>query len=295
MRKCDACGYLIFGDHDACNHCGAALVPATVGAAAPAATAASAATAPAASPPTRPGPASGLPAPQPLWTPRAPIAPPPGPVAPAGPVGPPVFDQWRPPVISTPPAKPKRSKGLPALALVVLVAFGAIGYMVKSRGSAVPAGTSAFVAGHGVDYSPADGSYTTSFPEQPVVQSSPVTVGDYSMTISMASVSKNDYEMATASMQLPARVPADRVDELLDDSLKGGIDEANGTLVSKQYITRGGLPAIDAKLKAPDGYSAHVLVLLGGDKLYVLLVHAKTGTDRLYRALDASFVPNVRV
>jgi hypothetical protein len=80
---------------------------------------------------------------------------------------------------------------------------------------------------------------------------------------------------------------------VLDGALNGGLTSANGKLVSKQRIDRGGLPANDATFKAPDGYSARVLVMLAGSRLYVLFVHAKSGTDKLFRALDASFVPAV--
>ena len=41
-----------------------------------------------------------------------------------------------------------------------------------------------------------------------------------------------------------------------------------------------------AKFKAPDGYTAHVLVMLSGSRLYMLFVHAKNGTDKLFKALD---------
>ncbi len=32
--------------------------------------------------------------------------------------------------------------------------------------------------------------------------------------------------------------------------------------------------------------------MLAGSRLYVLFVHAKTGTDKLFHTLDASFVPS---
>ena len=38
------------------------------------------------------------------------------------------------------------------------------------------------------------------------------------------------------------------------------------------------------------GYDARLLVVLSGSTLVVLLVHAKSGTDRLYQALEASLI-----
>ena len=46
---------------------------------------------------------------------------------------------------------------------------------------------------------------------------------------------------------------------------------------------------MEATFKAPDGYGARMLVLSFDAKMYVLFVHAKTGVDRLYNALDKSF------
>jgi hypothetical protein len=201
---------------------------------------------------------------------------------------------WRPPSppVVTAPARSAPTARLAIVALLLLVLGGA-GYRFATKGDALPKGTSDYVAGHGVDYTAPDGSYSARFPVEPEVTQEPVTIGSVTATVNAAIATTGDYEIGVASIQLPVTVPPDRVDEVLDGALNGGLTSANGKLVSKQRIERGGLPANDAKFKAPDGYSARVLVMLAGSRLYVLFVHAKGGTDKLFRALDASFVPRV--
>src|SRR5262245_59953926 len=236
MRKCDSCGYLVLGDGDNCNHCGAALSTALAGATLAAAPASPAASRPA--PPTAP--------PQPaVWGERP--AQPQGPrFAPAPPAAPPEPPRefWSPP----PPAIPTPRRTPPglgrALLVAVLVVAGVVGYKVYSGRPSVPAGTGDFVAGHGVEFTAADGSFQAKFPNAPKVNDHPITVQQYRANILLASDSTDDYEMGAASMSMPINVPAYRADELLDDALKGGIDESDGKLVSKTHFTRGGYRAL---------------------------------------------------
>jgi hypothetical protein len=166
-----------------------------------------------------------------------------------------------------------------------------IGYALKARSLAVPKGTQEFVEGRGIAYIAADGSYSAQFPVEPTVQDAPMQVESVTVNVSSASVSTNDYEMAAASMSIPGvAVPTDRIDTVLEQSLQGGVQRADAEVISKKRITRGGLPALDAKLKAPDGYGARALVMLSGSRLYLLFVHSKTGSDRLFKAFDESFV-----
>jgi hypothetical protein len=60
--------------------------------------------------------------------------------------------------------------------------------------------------------------------------------------------------------------------------------------VHKDVTMRGAQPAIEGRFNAPDGYRAHLLVVASGSTLIMLIVHAKMGTDRLYKALEASLV-----
>lgn len=54
------------------------------------------------------------------------------------------------------------------------------------------------------------------------------------------------------------------------------------------HVMRGGLPAVDAHIKGPDGYGARVEVIIWDNKLYLFGVHAKSGLDRLFAAMDSS-------
>jgi hypothetical protein len=53
---------------------------------------------------------------------------------------------------------------------------------------------------------------------------------------------------------------------------------------------RGTLPAIEGEFNAPDGYSARVLVVARGATMIMVLVHARSGTDRLYKALESQLL-----
>jgi len=147
----------------------------------------------------------------------------------------------------------KRKTGRIVLAGIVLVLGAFVAYGAYARNQP-PAGTGDFVAGHGVEYTAADGSYTTQFPKAPVVDTKPVPINGVQLTSNSATVESGAYEMLTISMALPAPIPADRIDQALDDGVNSGVAGANGKLKSKQRLTRGGFPAVDATLEMPDSY-----------------------------------------
>jgi hypothetical protein len=198
-------------------------------------------------------------------------------------------------VTVAPPAKSSNARVALVFALVAFLALGGIGLYLRGKAAtAVPAGTSDFVAGRGVSYAPADNAFTVRLPADPEVTTQPVTVGSVSMMLQTALVETDDYELGAASMTLPVAVPDSRVDDTLESSLDNGVSSVDGDLVSKKRITRGGLPALDAIFKAKDGYSAHIMVILDTRYVYMLIVHSKSGTERLFNALNTSFVPTIR-
>ncbi len=287
MRKCPECGYLLLGDGETCKHCGAAI---PVGAAAavnvappPPAPAPGASTEPDVPRLWRPSPTATRP-PTPVWA-----APPP----PPSPDGPPPTAFWRPVEIAAPapPKTPSIAKRVLVIAVGVLAAVCGAAAVRAVFGNGLPPGTSSFVDGHGIDYMAPDHSYMARFPVVPVERQQPITVGQFSANLNSALVEKDDYEIGTASMQLPIAVPADKVNDALDGAMNNGIVKTDGKLVSKNHVTRGGFATVDATFKARDGYTARGLVMVHGSVLYMEFVHAKTGTDRLFKALDASFVP----
>jgi hypothetical protein len=197
---------------------------------------------------------------------------------------------WQPqpvPYVTT-PARSTPKRGMLAMALVVVLLLGGVGYAVIAARNALPPGTSAFVAGHGVDYNAPDNSFSVQFPVAPKAESQPMNFQGALLQINEATVEADDYEMAAASVVLPVAIPADRVDALLDDSLHGGFAGANGSVAHSKHTTRGGLPAVDATIKSPDGYGARVMVIVWDNKLYLFGVHAKSGVDRLFAAMDKS-------
>jgi hypothetical protein len=197
-------------------------------------------------------------------------------------------------ITTAPPPAQKRHRGKIALVIVVAVLGAFVAYGAYARNQPPP-GTADFVAGHGVDFTAADGSYTAQFPKDPLVEANPVTIQGAQLTVTAASVQTDDYEIMTASVALPASIPSDKVDQALEEGMQASVSGAKGDLKSKHRITRGGLPAIDATFEASDGYRARELILLTGNHIDLVFVHAKTGVDKLFHALDTSFVPNVGV
>jgi hypothetical protein len=76
--------------------------------------------------------------------------------------------QWAPaPIIQTQGRSGASPRAAIAVIMVVLLACGGIGYTWLAHRDALPSGTSAFVAGKGVVYSPEDHAYTAQFPTRP--------------------------------------------------------------------------------------------------------------------------------
>jgi hypothetical protein len=287
MRKCGECGYLILGELDRCNHCGAALA-APAGAAS--VTPPAAATTPVST--SAAPPRFAAPPPSPAWSnaPAAPATPATPPTTMPGMYAP---TQWAPapnPVIQTQSRSGASPRAAIAVMMVVLLACGGIGYTFLAHRNALPSGTSSFVAGKGVVYSPADHAYTAQFPAQPKVDSQSNTVGGVNLTMHMALDANDDYEIGVGEMPLPGGISRAQSDELLSGALTGGATAAHLTLANQQKIAVDGSPAIDAHAKDDAGYPVRILVIATQRHLYFLVVHAKQGTDRLFDALRASFI-----
>jgi hypothetical protein len=176
-------------------------------------------------------------------------------------------------------------------AVVLALGMGIYGAVVHPGSNSLPSGTSAFAKGNGVVFVSPDHSYMVQFPETPTVSHDPEQIEQFTTTINSASVETDDYEMVTASIALPAQPTSSQSADLLRDALSAGISRAGGTDPQMSPLTRGGLPALEATFKAPDGYQARGLVMLDHSWLFVFLVHAKTGTNKLFDALEKSFQP----
>jgi hypothetical protein len=199
--------------------------------------------------------------------------------------------QWAPaPIIQTQGRSGASPRAAIAVIMVVLLACGGIGYTWLAHRDALPSGTSAFVAGKGVVYSPEDHAYTAQFPTRPTVDSQSNTVAGVNLTMYMALADSDDYEIGVGDMALPAVITRAHTDELLDGALKGGASAAHLTIASQEKIAIDGAPAIDAHAKDDSGYPVRLLVIATQRHLYFLVVHAKQGTDRLFDALRSSFI-----
>jgi hypothetical protein len=174
--------------------------------------------------------------------------------------------------------------------MVVLIACAGIGYTWLTHHDALPPGTSDFVAGKGVVYSPADHAYTAQFPAHPKVASQSSTVGGVNLTVHMALHASDSYEIGVGEMPLPRVITRVQSDALLTGALTGGSLAAHLEIAHRRNIDVDGAPAIDVRAKDDAGYSVRILVVATRRHLYFLVVHAKHGTDRLYDALRASFI-----
>ena len=272
MRKCPQCGYLVFGDGETCKHCGAAL---PLAAAAP----------PVPAPALAAAPASALmavpPVPPPMPRAVAPGTAPPPPPTPQ--------DSWTPPApVAAPAPARKAPRALLAMIVVVSMAAGWIAY--DHRRNAIPPGTSAFVAGHGVAYSPPDHTFDVQLPATPTVEQRVIPISTSTARITLAQAQTDDYEIVAASMVLPGPVPADQVTAVLRQVLNGSADANGDKFTTQNDVVQQGVPGIEVRAQVHDGYAARFIVLISGAHIYMLGVHAKQGTDRLYKALLASLI-----
>ena len=301
MRKCPACGYLLFGDAEACKHCGAAL-GALVGAGL-ASGGAPAAAAPAA-PPSSPfaAPPTAPPVPQP-FPPIPPVLPPapraaapvaqepyPG-SAPVAPIG---REYWTPPTVSGPRVAPRESSGgrraLLALICIASMAFGWVGYNRVFLSDPLPSGTSAFAQGHGFSYSSPDHTFDAQFPSAPTVYHRVIPVATSEATINLAQVQTDDYEIVAGSLVLPIPVPAAQVGAELHSIMNEAVVAQDAKVVKEHLITRFGVPGIEISASFKDTYPARFMMLVSNTHVYFLGVHSKHATQRLYNALVSSLI-----
>jgi hypothetical protein len=300
MRKCRSCGSLLLGDVEACARCGAPL-PVAVGASPAIAASASGSPSAPPAPPAAPLPPATGPAPA-QSAPAVPSygrlsIPAPVPVAPVGtsPSGggstgaPPLREAWQPVAIAVPVAAPRKKPwARVALALAVIIVVGA--GILHLRSDPLPAGTSAFVAGNGVTYTSPDGVFQVQLPQNPQVEHETISVNGLSAPFYLGLVTSDSYEMGAASVVYPGSFDPARVNDALDAMATQGVKGANGTSVVKTPTMHGAEPAIDVKFKAGDGYSGRMLVVANGGSVVMLIVHAKSGTDRLFKALEESLL-----
>jgi hypothetical protein len=268
MRKCQLCGYLVLHEGEICKHCGA-LLPrvsafATIGGPPPPA------------PAHAPAPSAARDAMPPT---SASFADPPAERA-----------HWDPP--SPMPVKTRRRTPRAVITFIAIAAM-ALGWITVGgfiRGDRLPAGTKAFVAGHGVPFSSPDHSFDVEFPQQPTLIQKTFPVASTASTLNLAQAQTHDYEVVAASMVVPIRVSPAEVDAAMNQIVEAGADSQDADITSKKKVTIEGAPGVEVRAKLKDGYSARILVVVSGSHFYMLGVHSRSATSRLYDALLASLV-----
>jgi hypothetical protein len=312
VRNCERCGYLLPEVWDTCRKCGAPVATGggvTAGVA-PAATGAGAA-ASWARPPVAPGP--------PAAAPPAPVGRAAGAVGAAdlryaapvrlgfgdgdGDAGAgtaagvagrddPRPGGWGPPpVVAAPrPGASRAPAKLVSLLLVAgLAAGGWFGWKLVRPQPRMAAETKAFVDGAGIDYEPFGMGYSVRLPRQPVATSQTVGAGGMTVTLNVALIEEEEWEVGVAVADLGFEVTPDMVDQVFAQGIEGAAAETGGEVVGEERITFAGRPAVDAEFEAPDGYPARALIVIDGNRLYMVLAHAAAGTEAIYDEMVDSF------
>jgi hypothetical protein len=175
--------------------------------------------------------------------------------------------------------------------LVVLLTLGGFAgwkYMQAVR-NAPPEEVAAFLDGEGDTYTPVGLGYSVRMPFAPTVSTQTETVYGATVTISMAVIEREDWELGVGVFDLPVQVPDAQADSVLREAVSGGTAEISGTLEEQASTTHQGLPAVDAQLKADDGHPVHVRVVASGSRIYLVMAHSITATDDIFDELVASF------
>lgn len=253
------CGYLVLGDGEICNNCGCLLprISALVTIGAP----------PAA--PRTPAPSSAsfsglLPVERGSWDAPSPV-----------------------------PAKAARSNTPRAVLAFIAIASMALGWVAVDRvfqHDKLPAGTSSFVAGHGIPFSSPDHTFDAEFPVRPKLIQKRFSVASVVATLNLAQAQTDDYEVVAASMVLPIRVPDSDVDAAIHQILDAGAASQDAEILTEKKVSIEGASGIEVRAKVKDGYDARLLVVVSGSRFYLLGVHARFATNRLYDALVSSLI-----
>ena len=263
MRKCQICGYLVLGEGETCKHCGALLPRMS-------ALVASGAPPPAAAPAPVGAPASST-----SFSRRPPVE----------------RDSWDAP--SPVPVKPARSNTPRVVIAFIAIASMALGWVAVGQffqADNLPAGTSAFVAGHGVPYSSPDHTFDAQFPSQPKLVQKQFSIASTGATLNLAQAQTDDYEVVAASMVVPVRVPDSEVDTAIHQILNAGAASQDAKILNEKHVTIEGAPGIEVRAKVKDGYDARLLVIVSGSRFYLLGVHARSATAKLFDALVSSLI-----
>jgi ABC-type phosphate transport system auxiliary subunit len=104
-----------------------------------------------------------------------------------------------------------------------------------------------------------------------------------------AETQTDGYNVAVASIAFPDRLSSVQMQSALDAAFKERISVAGGTLERKDLTMRDKLPAVEGRFNR-NGVHAHMLIVASGSALVLIAVTAKSGTDRLYNALEASLI-----
>jgi hypothetical protein len=210
------------------------------------------------------------------------------PPAPAPSTTPPAYEAWQPYVTETPAATAAGHKPWARVALAVVIVLVVGAAIMHLRSDPLPAGTSDFVAGKGVTYTSPDGAFQVQLPQQPQVIQQTFTLNGVSAPLYIGVNQSNSYVIEVASIVSP--VPfGSRVNDALNEMAAQRVKSAHGVGVRQVTTMHGSQPALDARFKA-NGHVAHMLVVATDSSVILLMVYAKSGTDRLYKALDDSLL-----
>jgi hypothetical protein len=218
------------------------------------------------------------------------------PVGPAGTFGPAAYDPsgaaasadarggWEAPVAA--PARTARSPLLAILVVATVLVVGIAGWrFVQAKLNAPPAAVQAYIDGGGVTHAPAGAGYSVRLPETPSVTTASVNGGSVDVALTEA----DDWEAGVAVITLPQPISDAEARTMMELAASGGTGAIAGELEDTEVTTHEGRPALDVRIKPPDGHPMRARVVTAGNRIYLLAVHAVHGTGKFFEAAVASF------
>ena len=173
-------------------------------------------------------------------------------------------------------------------ALVLAVVLG--GWrVVDARMHAPPPQVKAYIHGDGQAYMPLGQGFTARLPMLPTETTQTVTVNGAVVTMHLALIQQQDWEVGIVTIDLPAPLPPAQVEDAMRSAFASGNSAVSGRLEKQDPVSHEGWPAMDAEIIPPDGHPLLTRIVVVKQRVYVLLAHSVNGTNRFFGELVDSF------
>lgn len=169
-----------------------------------------------------------------------------------------------------------------AVVLLIGVAGGFYAVYQVMFGDNPPPALDGYMHGHGVAYHVPHGVLTVRLPDTPELQPDNVALGDRTLNGQISDVKRDTYEVGVGMVDAPATGTA-----ALHGAMAGIGTRFNMNAASTKDITIAGQPAVEGH-GTFQGDQVAVAVSIVKGKLYLLIVHTKTGAVDVLHEFEAS-------